>query len=90
MLARLIAFAMLAALTAPASASAGVKQVSPKLAACHDHATQRYIADFRQVGPARKRHDEVPTVVTTFQNDNPRYEHYVAECMKRLHLKKTR
>ena len=81
MLARLIAIAMLAVVNAPASARA--KEISPQLIACHDYATRRYIANFRQVGLPEKHHDEASIVVTVFQNDNPKFEEYLAECMKR-------
>jgi hypothetical protein len=71
------------------SSTARAKEVSPQLVACHDYATKRYIADFRQVGPLQISLDEeVPTVSATFQNDNPRYEDYVAECMKRRNREK--
>jgi hypothetical protein len=67
-----------------ASSAAWAKEVSPQMVACHDYATKKYIADFRQVGPLRISLDEqAPTIAATFQNDNPRYEDYVAECMKR-------
>ena len=82
MSARFLALAMLSAVAV--SSTARAKEVSPQLVACHDYATKRYIADFRQVGPLRVSLDEqAPTVVATFQNDNPRYEDYVSECMKR-------
>ena len=39
---------------------------------------------FAQASPLRISLDnEAPFVVATFQNDNPRYEDYFAECMKR-------
>jgi hypothetical protein len=87
-LARLIIFVLLSAATAPASVRA--KEISPLVVACHDEATQRYIADIRQVGLPEKRFDGFPIVVTTFQNDNPRFEEYVAECMKRSDREKVR
>ena len=71
------------------SSTARAKEVSPQLVACHDYATKRYIADIRQVSSARMAlNDEVPLLVTIFQNDNPRYEDYVAECMKRRNREK--
>jgi hypothetical protein len=79
---RFLALAMLSAVAVPSAARA--KEVSPQVVACHDYATKKYIADFRQTGPLRISLDnEAPFVVATFQNDNPRYEDYFAECMKR-------
>jgi hypothetical protein len=86
--ARLIVLAMLPALAAPASASA--QEVSPKVIACQDEATKRYIADIRQVGLPQRTFDGFPIIVTTFQNDNPRFEEYVAECMKRRNSDKAK
>jgi hypothetical protein len=86
--ARLIGLAMLPALAVPAGAS--VKEVSPQVIACQDEATKRYIADIRPVGPPQRSYDVFPIVVTTFQNDNPRFEEYVAECMKRGNREKAR
>ena len=79
---------MLFAVTAPASASA--KEGSPQMIACHGDATKRYIADFRQVSLPLKYFDRFPIVVTTFENENPRYEEYFAECMKRWDREKAR
>jgi hypothetical protein len=80
--ARFLALAMLAA--AAALSTVRAQEVSPQLVACHDYATKKYLADFRQVGPRQISTDhESPTIVTVFQNHNPRFEHYVAECMKR-------
>jgi hypothetical protein len=80
--ARFLALAMLSA--AAVLSTARAQEVSPQLVACHDYATKRYLADFRQVGPRQISTDnEAPTIVTVFQNHNPRFEHYVAECMKR-------
>ena len=85
--ARLFAVAMLSALAV--SSTAPAKEVSPQLVACHDYATKRYIADFRQVSPAQTSfRDEIPIVVTVFQNDSLRYEDYFAECMKRRNREK--
>ena len=84
----MIALAMLSAVAAPAGAQA--REISPQVIACQDEATQRYIADFRQVGMPQKRFDGTPIVVTLFQNDNPRFEDYVAECMKRWNGEKAR
>ena len=80
---RFLALAMLSAVAV--SSAARAKEVSPRVVACHDYATKKYIADFRQTGPLRISLDneEAQLVVTTFQNDNPRYEDYFAECMKR-------
>ena len=80
---RFLALAMLSAVAV--SSAARAKEVSPQVVACHDYATKKYIADFRQTGPLRISLDneEAQLVVTTFQNDNPRYEDYFAECMKR-------
>jgi hypothetical protein len=79
---RFLALAMLAA--AAMSSAARAKEVSPLVVACHDYATKKYIADFRQTGPLRVSVDDAaPFVVAIFQNDNPRYEDYFAECMKR-------
>jgi hypothetical protein len=85
--ARFLAFVVLSALAV--SSTARTKEVSPQLVACHDYATKRYIADFRQVSPAQTSfRDETPIVVTVFQNDSLRYEHYFAECMKRSNREK--
>ena len=65
------------------STSALAKEVSPQVIACQDEATKRYIADIRQIGLPKRTFDGFPIVVTTFQNDNPRFEEYVAECMNR-------
>ena len=79
---RFLALAMLSAVAV--SSAARAKEVSPQVVACHDYATKKYIVDFRQTGPLRISLDnEAPFVVATFQNDNPRYEDYFAECMKR-------
>jgi hypothetical protein len=79
--ARLVTLALLSAAAVP---SARAKEASPQMVLCHDHATKKYIADFRQVGTMRTSlNDEAPTVVTVFQNDSLRYEDYFSECMKR-------
>lgn len=88
MAARLIALAML--LTATAPAGAAIKEVSREVIACQDEATQRYIADIRQVGLPQRRLDGVPIIVTHFQNENPRFEEYVAECLSRWNREKAR
>ena len=93
--ARYLAVAMLPTVAALSAAStqnawaqnaraqnAWAQEVSPRLAACHEDATKRYIADFRQVGSARVSLDH-PMVVTGFENGNPRYQDYFAECMNR-------
>jgi hypothetical protein len=80
---------MLSAVAVPSSAWA--KEASAQMVACHDYATKRYIADFRQVSPVQiSLDDEVATVVAVFRNDDSRYEDYVAECMKRRTLEKTK
>ena len=102
MSARYLAVAMLSALAVLSAASTqsawaqnglaqeGLAQgVSPRLAACHEDATKRYIADFRQVGPARVSLEH-PMVVTGFENGNPRYEDYFSECMTRKGTEKTK
>ncbi len=77
-----MAFAVLACATLPAAAWA--QQASPQAVACHDQATRKYIADFRQVGPRRIAYEGLGTnIVTVFQNENPKYEDYFADCMKR-------
>jgi len=86
-------FGALAAATAIAAAAVSstsrAQEVSSLLVACHDYATKKYIADFRQVGPRQiSLDDEVPIIVTVFQNDNLRYENYFAECMKRKNREK--
>ena len=79
---RFLALTMLSAVAV--SSAARAKEVSPQVVACHDYATKKYIADFRQTGPLQISLDnEAPFVVTIFQNDNPRYEDYFAECMRR-------
>ena len=79
----MIVFIVVFATNAPASAD--LKEVSLQVIACQDEATQRYIADFHQVGlPRLEWFDDVPLVVTRFQNNTPRFEEYVAECRKRL------
>jgi hypothetical protein len=74
-------FSLLFALAATVSVLA--KEVSTQVVACQDEATKRYIADIRQVGLPQRSFDGVPIVVTTFENDNPRFQEYVAECMNR-------
>ena len=78
---RLIALAVLLTVIDPSGARA--EAPSPEMVACHKEAAQRYIADFRQVSPPQESFDGSPITVTTFQNENPRYEKYLAECMKR-------
>ena len=79
-----------AASTQNAWAQNGLAQeVSPRLAACHEDATKRYIADFRQVGPARVSLEH-PMLVTGFENGNPRYKDYFSECMTRKDTEKTK
>ncbi len=82
MFARLPVLAMLCAAALPSAAWA--KQASPQMIECHDQATKEYIEDFRRIRPEQVSVEEQGLlVVTTFQNDNPRYEDYVAECLKR-------
>ena len=81
MLERLIALAVLTTIVNLSSARA--EATSPEMVACHKQAAQRYIADFRQVSTRQESFDGSPITVITFQNDNPRYEKYLAECMKR-------
>jgi hypothetical protein len=69
------------AMAAPVFARAEL--ASPEVVACHNEATQRYIADFRQVGRPERRFDNVPVVVTSYENANPRYEEYFTECLAR-------
>jgi len=71
------------ALVIAAPVLACAEPASPKVVACHNEATQRYIADFRQVGRPERRFDNVPVVVTSFENANPRYEEYFSECLAR-------
>jgi hypothetical protein len=78
---RLIALAMLSTVINPSGARA--EATSPEMAACHKEAAQRYIADFHQVSAPQESFDGSPITVITFENDNPRYEKYLAECMKR-------
>jgi hypothetical protein len=66
------------------TSTAWAKEASPQMVECHDYATKKYIADFRQVSGVRISLDDgVPTVVAAFQNDSLRYEDYLAECLKR-------
>ena len=83
--ARFLAVAILSAVAA--SSAARAQAVSPQVAACHEHATKRYIADFRQVGPARVSFDH-PMLVTGFENNNPRYQDYFSDCMTRKDTEK--
>ena len=85
MIARPIPPALLCGLIALSSGHA--KEASPQMVACHKEATQRYIADIVQVGTAQKGFDEFPITVTLFENENPRYEQYLAECLKRVQEK---
>jgi hypothetical protein len=78
---RLIALAVLSIAIDPSGARAAA--TSPGMAACHKEAARRYIADFRQVSTPQESFDGYPITVITFQNDNPQYEKYLAECMKR-------
>jgi len=57
------------------------------MVACHKEATQRYIADIVQVGIPQKSFDEFPITVTLFENEKPRYEQYLAECLTRAQKK---
>ena len=88
-LARFLAVAMLAAAILPSAAQ--TRQASADAVACHDYATRKYIADFRQTGPRQIAFDDQGlNIVMVFQNRNPRYEDYVADCMKRSDRDKAR
>ena len=80
LLTRLIALATLCVIVAPATSSAQI--ASPEQVACHQEATQRYIAGFSQVGPPREMADRFPIIVTAFQNDGTKYDEYYAECLR--------
>jgi hypothetical protein len=82
-LARLIALAVLLSATAARASDA-----SPQMIACHDEATQRYIADFQKIGFRHKPLDGSPILVTTFENTTLRYEEYLTECLHRGHREK--
>jgi hypothetical protein len=87
--ARLLVLAVLCAAALPPAARA--KQASPQMIECHGQATKEYIEDFRRVRPEQVAVEEQGLlVVTTFQNDNPRYEDYVTECLKRKIPEETR
>lgn len=76
--ARLVALAMMSAVTA-----AQAQDTSPRMVACHNEATQRYIEDFQQVGFRHKPLDGSPVLVTIFENTSLMYEEYLSECLKR-------
>ena len=82
---RVVSRLLLAMLSAAAVASvARAQEPSPQMVECHDYATKKYIADFRQVSRVQLSLDDgAPTVVAAFQNDSLRYEDYLAECLKR-------
>lgn len=82
LLARLIAFSMLFAMAA--SATVAAQTASREEIACHDEATQKYLAGFRKVGLHHETFNRFPLIVTTFQNDRTRYDRYYAECLDRL------
>jgi hypothetical protein len=87
--ARCLAVAILSAVAVTSTARA--REASPQMVVCHDYATKKYIADFRQVSALRMSFDdEIPTVVAVFQNDSLRYEDYLAECMKRKNLEEAK
>jgi hypothetical protein len=78
---RVLAIAIVAAAALPAAASP--RPASPQAVACHDYATKKYIADFRQSGSRRIAYDgRGLNVVMVFENENPKYEDYFAACMK--------
>ena len=87
MLRRLSPLLLALVLAAPLRASAA--PASPEAIACHSEATQRYIADFHQVGRPERRVESVPIVVTSYENTNPRYDEYFSECLKRSSRAKT-
>jgi hypothetical protein len=67
----------------------GAQIASAEQVACHQEATQRYIAGFSQVGPPQEMADRFPMIVTAFQNDGTKYDEYYAECVERLeHLER--
>lgn len=72
--------------TGPIAAQA--QKPSPKAIACHAEATDRYIADFRRIGPHEQLSDELTT--TTFVNDKLKYDDYYAECLARWNSTKPR
>ena len=79
---------ILAAAILPAQAE--IKDAPSDVVACHREATQRYIADIRQVSAPRRYAGEVAMVVTRFENEAPRYEAYVVQCMARGRAKSER
>ena len=81
MLGRFVMLAVLAAVAAPPIALS--QNASPKMIACHTEATQRYIADFRQIGIPQNDLVDGRARVTSFVNDKSRYEAYLAECLAR-------
>ena len=68
-------------MTAAAPIAAPAQKASPIAIACHAEATNRYIADFRRLGPRERALEDV--VSTTFVNDKLKYEDYYAECLAR-------
>jgi len=79
----LIAFALSTAMLAPADAQ--VQPVAPRKFFCHNEASERYLADFRQFGVPQR---EAEQIVMTLANANPRYHEYLAQCMERWNSKK--
>jgi len=71
----------LAGLMTAAAPIAAAQKASPIAIACHAEATNRYIADFRRLGPRDRGLEDV--VSTTFVNDKLKYEDYYAECLAR-------
>ena len=67
---------------------AWAQKPSPIAIECHAEATNRYIADFRRVGPREQSSDDVTSV--TFINDKLKYEDYYAECLARWNSTKPR
>ena len=87
MLLRLTAIFMLTVAAAPSIALS--QSPSPMMIACHDEATKRYIADFRQIGlPKNDRADDARVIVTSFVNDRSRYDVHYAECVARWNSRK--
>jgi len=80
---RLIAFALSTAVLAPADAQ--IRPAAPRKSFCHNEASERYLADFRQLGVPKR---EAEKIVTALVNANPRYHEYFAQCMERWNSKK--
>ena len=72
--------------TGPIAARA--QKPSPIAIECHAEATNRYIADFRRVGPREQLSNDVTSV--TFINDKLKYDDYYAGCLARWNSTKPR